>query len=332
MREGLTGRYVGSKVRRVEDRRLLTGRGRYVDDLTVDGMAHAAFLRSPYPHAVINAVDTKAAENQDGVLLVLTGTDMKRLTNPFMGMMATEGMYDPVFWCLATDRVRLVGDPVAIVIATSRRLAEDACELIEVDYEPIDAIADMDQARDPARPPIWPKAGSNVLWETSDSYGDVDSVFARADRILREEFVQHRQSNQPMETRGSVAEIDPATGQLIFHSATQSIHALKWSLALLLERVPVWRSLRELATHRERFTRFAAGARAFIRDHPDLKEVSRNSQPAMIEQLRREPRRLVHMAEAYLGLIAKARTHRPEVRAHDIGGAFGAKGLIQRED
>jgi carbon-monoxide dehydrogenase large subunit len=304
MREGLTGKYVGSKVRRVEDHRLLTGRGRYVDDIVVGGMAHAAFLRSPHPHAIIREIETAAAESLDGVLAVLTGADMKRLTNPFMGMMATPGMYDPVFWSLATDRVRLVGDPVAIVVATSRRLAEDACELIEVDYEPIDAVADMDQARDPARPPIWPRAGSNVLWEASESFGDVEAVFARADRVIREEFAQHRQSNQPMETRGSLAEIDPATGELIFHSATQSTHSLKWSLALLLERAPVWQSIRELATHRDRVTKFAAGARAFMRDHPELKEVSKTSQPAMIEQLRREPGRLVHMANSYLGLLA----------------------------
>jgi carbon-monoxide dehydrogenase large subunit len=332
VREGLTGKYVGSKVRRVEDRRLLVGRGRYVDDITVDGMAHAAFLRSPYPHAWIRGINISAAVAVEGVLAVLTGGDMKRLTNPFMGLMATEGMYDPVFWCLATDRVRLVGDPVAIVVATSRRLAEDACELIEVDYEPIDAVADMDQARDPARPAIWPRAGSNVLWEASESFGDVDAIFARADRVIREEFAQHRQSNQPMETRGSVAEIDAASGDLIFHSATQSVHSLKWSLALLLERAPVWQSLRELATHRDRLTRFASGAKAFMGDHPELKEISKASQPAMIEQLRREPRRLVHMAESYLGLLAKGPSRRPEVRAHDIGGAFGAKGLVQRED
>lgn len=332
MREGLTGRYVGSNVKRVEDRRLLTGRGRYVDDITVDGMAHAAFLRSPHPHAVIRDMDTGAAEALEEVLLVLTGADMKRLTNPFMGLMATEGMYDPVFWSLATDRARLVGDPVAIVVATSRRVAEDACELIEVDYEPIDAVADMDQARDPTRPAIWPRAGSNVLWETSQSYGDVEATFARADRVIREEFVSHRQSNQPMETRGSLAEIDPATGELIFHSATQSTHSLKWGLALLLERTPVWRSIRELAVHRERVSRFAAGAKAFMADHPDLSEVSKASRPAMIEQIRREPMRLVHMAESYLRLLAKAPSRRPEVRAHDIGGAFGAKGLVQRED
>jgi carbon-monoxide dehydrogenase large subunit len=103
-------------------------------------------------------------------------------------------------------------------------------------------------------------------------------------------------------------------------------------LALLLERAPVWRSIWELVTHSEQVTRFAAGARAFVRDHPELKDVSKGSQPAMLEQLRREPGRLVHMAESYLGLLAKSPSRRPEVRAHDIGGAFGAKGLVQRED
>ena len=332
MRESLTGRYVGAKVRRVEDRRLLTGRGTYIDDVAVPDVVHAAFLRSPYPHALIRGIDVDAAKRADDVLLVLTGADMQRLTNPFMGMMATPGLFDPVFYSLATDRVRLVGDPVAIVVAMSRRAAEDACELIEVDYESIDAVADMEQARDVQRPPIWPRAGSNVLGEASESFGDVDGAFARADRIFKEVFTQHRQSNQPMETRGSLAEIDPVTGELTFHSATQSAHVLKWGLALLLERAPVWQSIKQLATHRERFTKFVAGARTFMSGHPELKEISKTSQPAMIEQLRREPKRLVHMGESYLGLLAKAPERRPTVLAHDIGGAFGSKTLVQRED
>jgi len=332
MREGLAGKYVGAKVRRVEDRRLLTGRGRYIDDLNLPDMAHAAFLRSPYPHAHIRRVDIDSARRMAGVFLVLTGADMARLTNPFLGMMALDGLYDPVFYALATDRVRVVGDPVAIVVAESRRVAEDACELIDVEYEPIAAIANMAQAMDPMRPPIWPRARSNVLWEDSQTYGDVEVAFAGADRVIRERFAQHRQSNQPMETRGSVAEIDPVSGELIFHSATQSAHSLKWSLAFLLERTSVWRSIRELATNREKPRKFVVGARAFIKSHPDLRTATKSSQPAMLKQLRREPKRIVHLSEALLGLLAKDPSRRPRVLAQDIGGAFGAKGLVPRED
>jgi carbon-monoxide dehydrogenase large subunit len=225
-----------------------------------------------------------------------------------------------------------VGDPVAIVVAESRRVAEDACELIDVDYEPMAAIATMAQALDPTRPPIWPRARSNVLWEDSQTYGDVEAAFVEADRVVRERFVQHRQSNQPMETRGSVAEIDQASGELIFHSATQSAHSLKWSLAFLLERAPVWRSVRELVTNRQKPRKFFVGARAFIKSHPDLQAVSKANQPAMLKQLRQEPKRIVHLSEALLGLLAKDASRRPRVLAQDIGGAFGAKGLVHRED
>lgn len=332
MREGLAGAYVGAKVRRVEDRRLLTGRGRYVDDIDLPGMAHAAFLRSPHPHARIQGIDVSRARWLPGVFSVLTGEDMQRLTNPFFGMMALDGLYDPVFYALATDRVRLVGDPVAIVVAESRRVAEDACELIEVDYEPIPAIATMAQAKDPARPPIWPRAGGNVLWEGGQTYGDVESAFARADRVITERFESHRQSNQPMETRGSVAEVDPATGELTFHSATQSTHSVKWGLALFLERAPVWRSIKELAANRERPRKFLAGARALLKANPDLVAATKDMRPALVKQLRREPKRLLHQSEAFLGLLAKDAWRRPRVMAQDIGGAFGAKTLLHRED
>jgi carbon-monoxide dehydrogenase large subunit len=206
--------------------------------------------------------------------------------------------------------------------------------LIEVEYEPLDAVADMDQARDPARPLIWPRAGSNVLWETSQDYGDVDDTFARADRVIKEVFTQHRQSNQPMEPRGALAEIDPATAELTYHSSTQSTQTIKWGLALVTERASWWQVIKELAAHRERLARFVDGVRTFIRDHPDFNfsELSKANQPAMLEQLRREPERLLHMGRSYLGLLAKAPERRPTVLAHDIGGAFGAKTLLHRED
>ena len=214
MREAIAGRLVGARVQRVEDPRLLTGRGRYVDDLTVPGMAHAAFLRSPYPHARIVSIDVAAARALPGVRTVLTGADMQTMTGAFLGMMPLDGLYDPPYFALAVDRVRLVGDPVAIVVADTRRVAEDGCELIEVEYEALPAVATMAQAQDPSRPPIWPKAGANVLYRGKNSYGDVDQAFADADRVITQTFEQHRHSNQPMETRGSVAEIDPLTGEL----------------------------------------------------------------------------------------------------------------------
>lgn len=331
MRESLVGRFVGSSVRRVEDGRLLTGEGCYVDDVALPGMVHATFLRSPFPHATIGRIDTSAAARLPGVRLILTGADMVRMTNPFMGMLAFDGLYDPVFYALAVDRVRLVGDPVAIVVADSRRIAEDACELIEVDYDPLPPVGTMKQALSAMVPPIWPKAKSNVLWHDSQTYGDVDGAFARADRVIRERFEQHRQTSQPLETRGCVAEID-RSGNLVFHSATQSAHLLRWSLGLVAGRLPMAETVKRLVRNPDKLKRVGAGAYAFVKAHPDLKGVMRDSGPAMAKQLWRDPQRLVHMGRSFLGLIAKEQTEVPRVLAGDIGGAFGAKGFVHREE
>jgi carbon-monoxide dehydrogenase large subunit len=332
MREGLAGRFVGARVRRVEDRRLLTGKGRYIDDVTVRGMAHAAFLRSPFPHATITSIDISEASSLPGVFAVFTGADMVRLTNPFMGMLALDGLYEPIFYALAIDRVRMVGDPVAMVVAESRHRAEDACELIDVQYEPMEAIGTIDQALDPGRPAIWPKAQGNVVYRNSKTYGDVDAVFAAADRVITERFDQHRQSNQPMETRGSLAEVDPATGRVTFHSGTQSTHTLKWALGMMVGKAPIRQSLKKLAVERDKPRRFVQGARAYMRSKPELMETSKDMMPAMVKQIRRDPKRVVHLTQAMLGLLAKDKDQLPRVVAGDIGGAFGAKTVVGRED
>ncbi|HEV7689060.1 MAG TPA: molybdopterin cofactor-binding domain-containing protein, partial [Acidimicrobiia bacterium] len=232
MRESLMGKYVGARVNRVEDKRLLAGAGRYVDDVTVPGMLHAAFLRSSYPHAEIRSIESAAARALPGVHLVLTGEDLKSRTYPFFGTFNFPRFYQPTFWALAVDRVRHVGDPVAIVVADSRRLAEDACELIEVDYQPLPGIATVEQALDADRAVVWPKSKTNVHYQASERWGDVDGAFAGADRVIVDTFDQHRHSNQPMETRGIVAEIDPSSGEMTIHASTQSAHMVKWSIAL----------------------------------------------------------------------------------------------------
>jgi carbon-monoxide dehydrogenase large subunit len=332
MREAIAGRMVGARVPRVEDPRLLTGRGRYVDDLTVPGMAHAAFLRSPYPHARIVSVDVAEARALPGVRTVLTGADMQTMTGAFVGMMPLDGLYDPPFFALAVDRVRLVGDPVAIVVADTRRVAEDGCELIDVEYEALPAVASMAQAQDPSRPPIWPKAGGNVLYRGTNSHGAVDLAFADADRIITETFEQHRHSNQPMETRGAVAEIDPITGELILHSSTQSAHGIRWAAALLLGNPPIRQSLCKLATNREHTRKFVVGARAHFKANPSLLGATRQMMPAMSKAAIREPRRLAYMMRSLLALVAKDPAEIPTVIAGDIGGAFGAKTPLNRED
>ena len=133
---------------------------------------------------------------------------------------------------------------------------------MEVDYEELAPIATMEHALDSSRPAIWPAPDGNVLQRDHREYGDVDGAFAGAERVVRERFVQHRYSNQPMETRGCVAEVDRVTGTVQYHSATQNTHLLKWSLAALTGRQPVWQSLVQIVRQRDRMAELAKRAKA----------------------------------------------------------------------
>jgi carbon-monoxide dehydrogenase large subunit len=227
-------RFVGAKVQRVEDMRILTGRGRYVDDLQLPGMLHASFLRSPIAHARIISLDVSEARQAPGVVAVYTGEDIKAMTKPYSGGFALPGMKEPLFYSLAIDKVRLVGDLVAIVIADSRCLAEDACELIMVEYEALPAVTTYAAALDPANPPLFDDLGDNVVYRGASTYGDVDGAFAEADRVVRASFCQHRLANVPMETRGAVAEYDPGSGEFTYHGSTQSPQGLRHHLSNLI--------------------------------------------------------------------------------------------------
>ena len=353
--QGPAQRFVGHRVARVEDPRLLTGRGRYVDDVTVPGMLHAHFVRSPFAHAHVRGIDVDDARRHPGVVAVYTGADMEALTHPFMGFLPLPDLYHPMFFALAIDRVRVVGDPVALIVAESRYVAEDAAQLVVVDYEELAPIATIEHALDPTRPAIWPGPGGNVLQRDRRDYGDVDAAFRDADRVVRERFVQHRYSNQPMETRGCVAEVDPVVGTVRYHSATQNSHVMKWSLAALTGRRPAWQSLREIIRQRERMAALLQKAKAMAAankasgagkdstdqpvEHAAIEEpmgegLSAPASPgkAMLLTFLREPVRVAHLTRMLLGLLARDPITLPRVTAQDIGGAFGVKVLPTRED
>ncbi len=218
-------RFTGTSVKRVEDARILTGRGKYVDDVKLPDMVYAAFLRSPVAHANITRIDTDEARQAQGVLAVYTGVELERVLIP--GPYGAAGLLppgQPHHSCLATDKVRLVGDLVAIVVADSRYLAEDALELIEVEYEDLPPVTTAEEALDPSSVPILEDVGSNVLVTPNvHTYGDVEAAFANADRVLHVTLDQHRIQNVPMETRGCVATYDPDSGRLEMWSANQSV-------------------------------------------------------------------------------------------------------------
>jgi carbon-monoxide dehydrogenase large subunit len=230
--EPIGARSVGARVQRVEDRRILTGRGRYVDDVVLPGMLHAAFLRSQVPHGRLRSLDVDEARRLPGVVAVYTGEDIRRLTRPATagaasGMDQTPGMRSPSYYALATDKVRYVGDPIALVVAESRYVAEDALELIVEDIDMLEPVVDYADALDPAKPPVFDELGDNVNLAAELALGDVDAAFAGADRVVRARLQVHRHHPVPMECRGTIASWDPESEQLTVHASTQSPHMLR---------------------------------------------------------------------------------------------------------
>jgi len=195
--------WTGQPIERREDAALLTGTGRFADDLgTRPGTLHAAFARSPYAHAQVRGIDAAAALGMSGVRAVLTGVDVKRWAAPFV-----VGVKAPMeHWCLAVDKVRYVGEPVAVVVAEDRYLAEDALESIKVDYEPLPAVVDVESAIAPNAPILHEGVASNVVNDRSFAYGDPDAAFASAPRRVRLKVRYPRNSCTPIECFVVVAE------------------------------------------------------------------------------------------------------------------------------
>jgi len=202
---GVVTSWCGQSIERVEDGPLLTGRGRFIDDLGIrPGTLHAAILRSPHAHAKIRTIDAGAARTAPGVAAIITGTEVTAISTSLV-----VGVKAPIeCWPIAVDRVRYVGEPVAVVLAANRYLAEDALELIEVVYEPLPAIVDLLAALDPKQPALHEGLGSNIASERSFRYGDPEHAFARAAHRVSVTIRYPRNSCTPIETYGLVAEYD----------------------------------------------------------------------------------------------------------------------------
>jgi aerobic carbon-monoxide dehydrogenase large subunit len=231
-------RYTGASIKRSEDPRILTGGGRYVDDIKLPGLLHAAFVRSPLAHARVLSVDVAAARALPGVVAVLTGTDIEAITIPgpdaLMTLMGVQGP-TPEFTLLATDKVRLVGDPLVLVVAENRYAAEDGCDLVEVDYEDLPSVTTAALALDPGSLPLFANMGSNIAGQHArKEFGDVVGTFARAGRVAEFHIDVHRHQNVPMEGRGCIASHDADSGVLTMYAATQSVHVTKIAVAMRL--------------------------------------------------------------------------------------------------
>jgi carbon-monoxide dehydrogenase large subunit len=225
---------IGDAVRRREDERFLTGRGRYIGDIEVPHALHAVFVRSPHAHARIGRIDVSAALHVPGVVAVWTGADMARAATTLRVAPPIEGLKPVDLPPFPVDKVRFAGDLVACVIATTHSAATEGAEAVAVDYAALAPVPDIATARHPSSARVDPEHGSNLISHQSFAAGDVDAAFARAERIVEARFGQHRQTHAPLETRGCIAEWDAGRRHLTFRSGNQAPHPLRTALAMRL--------------------------------------------------------------------------------------------------
>jgi len=231
--EGDRQPYVGRPLRRTEDAKLVTGRGQYVDDIKMPGLAHLAFLRSPHAHARVTSLRTDAARRAPGVIRVATAADLGPLGPlPFMAMLP--GLKHVRCPYLAGPAVDCTGVPVAVVVAESAVLARDAAELIEVEYEPLPPIADPERGLEPGAPLSHPELGTNQAFSWPMKGGDVEGAFARASRVVKVRLDHGRLAGVPMEPRGVLARYDAGPEELTLWLTTQNPFLSRADLAAVL--------------------------------------------------------------------------------------------------
>jgi len=219
---------------RLEDARLLRGRGRYIDDLPVGPHTlHAAILRSQHAHAIIRNIDVSAAKAVKGVFAVYTGRDIATVLDPFPSIVRSA----PAYRAVTVDKVRYVGEPVAVVLASDRYAAEDGLAAIEVDYEPLPAVTRPHAACEAGAPVLHDELKSNVVWHQHYRYGNPDSAFAKSDRVVRVALTFPKYNSTPLETYGVVAEYLPERAGFVVHGNFQGPFSLMPVMARAL-RVP----------------------------------------------------------------------------------------------
>lgn len=229
----IAARSVGARVARSEDPRLLTGRGTYLADIRLPGEQHAAFVRSPVAHARIKGIDTAEAAALPGVRLVWTGADTAKHCAGVQGWMDVAGCTPTMMPLLALNAVHYVGEPVAVVVAESRAIAEDAADLVVLDLESLPPVLDAREARR-GGPAANEQLQDNIGMLGTASFGEVERAFREADRVVEKTFYSGRLSAAPMETRGCIADYDWTTSALRVWTGTQMPHFVKYSITTAL--------------------------------------------------------------------------------------------------
>ncbi|HEY8439626.1 MAG TPA: xanthine dehydrogenase family protein molybdopterin-binding subunit [Candidatus Limnocylindrales bacterium] len=233
---------LGAPVKRVEDPRFITGKGRYLDDITLTGMTHMAILRSPYAHANIRSIDTSAAKTMPGVLAVFTGADIPYNPLPMAWPAGgSAGIQNNVSTprVLATDSVKWTGEGVAAVVAETEAQAVDALEAIKVDWEPLPAVVDAEKATQPGAPQLHENAPNNEVftWTVGDKAG-TDAAFENADVVVKQRLVNHRLIPNPMEVRGDIGLYNPGTDEYTVWMSSQTPHIQRLLLTAFVTGIP----------------------------------------------------------------------------------------------
>jgi aerobic carbon-monoxide dehydrogenase large subunit len=227
--------YIGKVVPRPNLERLLQGRGLYISDMVLPRMAHVVYLRSPYAHANILDIDAEAAKRSPGVIAVVTGQELAAVITPWVGVLShLKGLKSAPQHAIAIDHVCWQGEAVAAIVATSRAAAEDAAEIVVVEYEELEAVTDMRTALDPSTPVIHPSLGDNLAFERNLDAGTIDQAFAASDEVVEADFVFGRHTGVTLEPRATLADWNPAETRLTIYQGTQAPHMVQNIAALHL--------------------------------------------------------------------------------------------------
>jgi len=227
--------YIGKAVPRPNLDRLMQGRGLYVSDMVLPRMAHVVYLRSPYAYANIHKIDAEAAKRSPGVIAVVTGKELAAVITPWVGVLShLTGLKSAPQRAIAIDHVCWQGEAVAAIVATSRAAAEDAAELVVVEYQELEAVTDMRTALDPSTPVIHPSLGDNLAFERNLDAGTVDQAFAASDEVVEADFVFGRHTGVTLEPRATLADWNPAEARLTIYQGTQAPHMVQNIAALHL--------------------------------------------------------------------------------------------------
>ncbi len=227
-------RYIGKPLKRKEDPRLIQGLGHYVDDLQLARTHYVGIVRSPYAHARIRSVDISNAKTALGVVLVLTGADLRGAIGPVPCAAQIPDMKMALRPVLAEERVRFVGEPVAVVVATARYAARDAMDLVEVDYEPLTPVVNPEKAIANGATVLHEQYKDNVAYRWALEGGDVKKAFSSADKIIKQRMLNQRLIPVAMEPRGVMADYKPGEKLLTLWSSTQIPHLLRTQIAVML--------------------------------------------------------------------------------------------------